>query len=115
VCCPDALGDFSTDDFIEAGEAALALPDFKPGMPVLVDARASFAYASGEEMLKRVEWLVSVQHKGIARWCALVAATHRMEMMKRTAAKIEALGMEAAIFTQVDEAINWLRSLSEPR
>jgi flagellar biosynthesis GTPase FlhF len=107
------IGDFSTDDFIEAGEAALALSDFKHGMPMLVDARASFAYASGEEMLKRVEWLVSAQQKGIARCCALVTATHRMEMMKRTAAKIEALGMEAAIFTQVDEAINWLRSLSE--
>jgi hypothetical protein len=49
------IGDFSTDDFIEAGEAALTLPDFKPGMPMLVDARASFAYASGEEMLKRVD------------------------------------------------------------
>jgi hypothetical protein len=57
--------------------------------------------------------LVSAQHKGIARWCALVAATHRMEMMKRMPAKIEALGMQAAIFTQVDEAIDWLRSLSK--
>jgi hypothetical protein len=74
------IDDFSTDDFIQAGEAALRLPGFKPGMPMVVDGRATLAQPSGEELLTRIRWLDCLRRKGIAHSFALVVAKHRLRI-----------------------------------
>jgi hypothetical protein len=103
------IGDHSTEELKQAGTAAFASPEFRPGMSIVVDARSSFNDASHEDMQSRMEWLVSLRTKGISRHCAVVGTKDRIGMTMLIAARANALGMKVRVFTNLEEALSWLR------
>ena len=106
------IGDHSADELEQAGAEALTSAEFKRGMPILIDARSAFGYASYYEMQKRLRWLATLPKSGTSRRCAVVAAEARRGMVERRAARARALGMLMGVFTDLEKALTWLRAKS---
>ena len=106
------IGDHSTEELKDASAAALASAEFKPGLPILIDARSTLGYPSQYEMQKRLRWLASLPKSGTSRRCAIVAAEARKKMVERRAAKARALGMLIGVFTDLEKALKWLKGKS---
>ena len=106
------IGDHSADELEQAGAEALTSAEFKRGMPILIDARSAFGYASYYEMQKRLRWLATLPKSGTSRRCAIVAAEARKKMARERAAKVRALGMLVGVFTDLEKAVSWLKAKS---
>ena len=106
------IGDHSTEELKNASAAALASAKFKPGLPILIDARSTLGYPSQYEMQKRLRWLASLPKSGTSRRCAIVAAEARKKMARERAAKARAFRMRIGVFTDLEKAVSWLKAKS---
>jgi hypothetical protein len=106
------IGDHSTEELKDASAAALASAEFKPGLPILIDARSALGYPSQYEMQKRFRWMASLPKSGTSRRCAIVAAEARKKMARERAVKARALGMRIGVFTDLEKALSWLKAKS---
>jgi hypothetical protein len=104
------VGHCSTQEVKQASSDALRSPEFRTGMPLLVDARSSLTYPSLDEIHQRFQWLASLREKGLSHRCAVVAAKARESMHRRRITSAMIFGIDMHVCTSTDEAFAWLQS-----
>jgi hypothetical protein len=107
------VGDFTTQESIDAVENAMAGPGFRSGMAILFDMRAAPASAlSSEELARRVEWAVALASRGFRPQFASVITPSRERLVQSGVRLIDgrvALGL----FETPEEALAWLATPSD--
>ncbi len=105
-------GDYDFNAPVRAFAEALEDPRFRPGTALLIDARLSQVSRTSEDFRTRSVWMASLQARGLASRCALVISgeAHQVGMAHMAATHLELRGMELQIFTDREEALQWLRS-----
>ncbi|HEV7498972.1 MAG TPA: hypothetical protein VGQ33_03165, partial [Vicinamibacteria bacterium] len=77
------LGDFTTQESIDAVEQAITDPAFRRGMAILFDTRSVVASAlPADDLTRRVEWAVSLAARGFRPQFATVIAPSRERIVK---------------------------------
>lgn len=85
-------------------------PAFQPGTLLLIDARQSTSGRSSEEFRDRALWMKSLLSRGLAPRSAVVinSKPHQFGLARMAATHLDLQGMELGIFTDFDEAVQWL-------
>jgi hypothetical protein len=98
-------------DFCEAISDVLSNPRVKEGMPLLVDRRDASDRVFLAELHSRARWISTFLSRNASARCALVARRrpHSHYGLARTiAACLEFDGVDAEVFTDINEAERWL-------
>lgn len=105
------IGNYAYEDPARAVRDAMREPSFRPDTMLLIDARLTTTRRSSEEFRDRAIWMKSLTTEGLAPRCAIVigAAPHQFGRARMAATYVEMHGMELKIFTEMDEASQWLR------
>jgi hypothetical protein len=107
------LGDFTTQDSIDAVEKAISDPAFRPGMAILFDARALAASVlSADDLARRVEWAVSLASRGFRPQFATVVAPSREHIVKSGVRLVDGR-VAMGVFETPEEALAWLATPSD--
>ena len=109
-----AVGDYAVHEFHHAIEEALTSPEFTPGMALLIDGRSSLEYSPDAELRERAERLAALRARGLAGMCAIVTRDEPLHLMlmRVIGDRLEQLGMQTAMFTDIDPAWRWLGQAS---
>jgi stage II sporulation SpoAA-like protein len=102
------VGDYGFAEVDQAVTEALAVPDSRPGLSLLLDARLSAAQPSRDSLNWRAKWARSLQWKGMSGRHAAVVGPDRLPLAHALASDLERLGMEMRTFHELDEALAWL-------
>ena len=105
-------GNVEAKEFIEAFDAAMDLPGFERGMPVLWDLRDARIDATPDEMQALVTHVgLRRVHRGTGYRLAIVAQDTVLIMLADIfKAMSSPLSFQVKIFPDIDEARNWLSS-----
>src|SRR5258708_35015663 len=102
------LGDFTTQESIDAVEQAITDPAFRRGMAILFDTRSVVANAlPADDLTRRVEWAVSLAARGFRPQFATVIAPSRERMVKSGVRLIDGR-VAMGVFDTSKEALTWL-------
>jgi hypothetical protein len=102
------LGDFTTQDSIDAVEEAIADPAFRRGMAILFDTRSVVASAlPADDLTRRVEWAVSLAARGFRPQFATVIAPSR-ERIAKSGVRLIVGRVAMGVFDTMKEALTWL-------
>jgi hypothetical protein len=102
------LGDFTTQESIDAVEKAMADPAFRSGLAILFDTRAAVAgVLSDEELMRRVEWTVSLTSRGFRPQFASVITPSRERIVKSGVRLIDGR-VAMGVFETPEAALAWL-------
>jgi hypothetical protein len=103
-------GEYSFEEPAEAVTSAMQDPRFQPGTSLLIDARLSKTHRSSEEFRGRSLWMASLLSKGLSPRCAMVvnSAAHQYGLARMAGIYLDLQGMTLEIFTDLEEAIDWL-------
>jgi hypothetical protein len=103
-------GDYSFGEPERAVSAAIANPQFHPGMALLIDARLSRMRRSSEEFRERAAWMASLRRQGISSRCAIVISSqpHQYGLARMAGTYLDFHGMALEIFMDLEEALRWL-------
>ena len=107
-------GDYSFDEPVHAVTAALADPHFQPGTSLLIDARLSKTSRNSEDFRERARWMATLRDKGFSSRFAILInfQLHQLGMARMAAAHLDLKGLELEIFTEMDEALQWVSHAS---
>jgi hypothetical protein len=88
-------------------------------MSLLIDARRSTARRSAEQFRERSAWMASLRTQGLSPRCAIVISSepHQYGLARMAGTYLEFQNMTLEIFTDLDEALQWLciaNDYSEP-
>jgi hypothetical protein len=110
-------GAYEYHEPVHAINQAMQDPGFLPGTMLLIDARLTTTRRSSEEFRERAIWMASLQAKGLASRCALVIPmqTHQYGLARMAATHVEMQGMQLEIFTDLEEASQWLLGRASAR
>ena len=98
-----------------AVDAALEDPAFRPGMPVVHDARRLFRVPTPDEARERVAFLRARGREAqVARWAIVVSGSAQYGMGRLAGFANEAAppGLEFRVFRDLEEAREWARGKS---
>jgi len=102
------LGDFTTQDSIDAVEKAIADPAFRSGMAILFDTRSVTApVLSADDLTRRVEWAVSLAARGFRPQFATVVAPSG-ELIVKSGVRLIDGRVAMGVFGTREEALAWL-------
>lgn len=104
------VGEYDFDEPVEAVNAALLDPQFSPGTSLLIDARLAHAHRTSEDMHLRAKWVASLQPRGVSSRCAIVIRPqpNQFGVARMATTHHEMAGLEMDIFTDFEEALQWL-------
>jgi hypothetical protein len=103
------------DEWKAAVDAALEAPAFRPGMPVVHDARRLFRVPTPDEARERVAFLqAKCREAKVVRWAIVVSGSAQYGMARLAGFANEAApgGLEFRVFRDLQEAQEWARGRS---
>lgn len=104
----------SAIDWTAAVEEAMGSPLFRPGMPLVADARRMARIPSTRDVLARVEFIGALSKDGrISRWALVMAEGAPYGMGRMAEAYTDGLPSPFRVFTHLDHALSWARGGSE--
>jgi|SRR5579871_1571811 len=111
------IGEYTFAEPMRAITDAMADVRFRPGSPLLIDARLSKTSRSSEEFRERATWMASLREKGLGSRCAIVvnAEPHQFGMARMAGTHLDLQGMEVEIFTELQHAFGWLAEVRSDR
>jgi hypothetical protein len=104
-------GHYSAGELKDLLLAAISDPRTTPGMPTLMDIRASEATRTTDELVSVVDFFGSKKDPRVPLRCAVVATTDlRYGLSRMASAYVERYGVDLRVFRDVDSAELWLKS-----
>ena len=102
-------------DITKAFDEAMADPRFRAGTSLLLDVRRSADNPSSEEFRRRTELLARRTARGLATRVAILIGPkpHQYGLARMASVHSETNGIELEIFTEMDEALEWLERAGE--
>ena len=102
---------YSTDELRAEAASAIADPHFVRGMKLLADVRASQIFPTTKELPTRISLLLTLRHE--LSQCGAFVVTHPAhdQVARLIASTLGRYGLNFRIFTDLQTAINWLRSV----
>ena len=108
-----AAGHYEITDITRAFDAALANPQFKPGLSLLLDWRQSLEMPRLTELPSRWANLASVKSLFSPQVAFIATQAAVLERASMFAAYARPQGFRVETFTDMDEARRWLRACQE--
>ena len=103
------VGSPSVEELQAAGAEAIACPRFRPGLPLVVDARASLVAIAVDAPARGLSWLGWLLGQGLAPRCAMVTTVERLNLLRGAVTPPANHGLMLAHFTDLGEARTWVR------
>lgn len=103
-------GNFTLKDIINAIDAAVSDPDFRPGLDVLSDHRAIGEPATTQQMESMAAYLEGLPALASAKWAMVVSKTASYGMMRMLSVLVQNVPIEMQVFWDMEEALKWIRA-----
>lgn len=112
------VGDWTGAPTLEAVRASfeetLAQPEFKPGMPTLAQFRAEIE-APDDDLLKLLAAEMAAYRGKLGPTALVVNSMQQLLKARDLTTFCTMAGVQVGVFTQVPEAVRWLRREMEPK
>src|SRR5262249_40108945 len=95
------VGTPSVEDLPAAGADAIACPRFRPGLPLVVDARAALVAIAVDAPARGLSWLGWLLEQGLAPRCAMVTTVERLNLLRGAVTPPADHGLMLAHFTHL--------------